>query len=121
MGAIDERVVLAKRYLDNNGELLRKELEEHNKVLHELNQKVVNIMKASKPTAFGHYDENGEIVLDTPMDYDPTTKELLLQVKKDNEEHLKSLFPNLYMLTELAQETDPDKNLFKDINWDDYL
>lgn len=87
---LEELTRVAQMYLDDP-ERMSRELKDRNAMAEKLNKRVLNIIKTSP--MYGKIDENGH-----SYDFDVTTKEILEQLKQENEDALLKAFPDLSII-----------------------
>lgn len=80
----------------NYPDMLNEHVKARNEMAEKLNEKVIRIMKVSP--LFGILGEDGRV------DFDVTTKEILIQIKNENEKILRKAFPDLYLLADYEKE-----------------
>src|SRR5690242_806596 len=101
-GAIDHEKRIIWKYFENP-DLLKRDVESHNEMLHKLNEKILRIIEVSPKTGTAKKDENGNFY-DFKYLPDVATEELLKKVKSDNEKTLRQCFPDLYVFTDHLQK-----------------
>lgn len=92
-----------------NPDLLRQEIEWHNEMVHQLNDKVIKLMEFSPVVHVFEVNENGEPELKGSK-LDASSHELFTSIKQQNEILLRSKFPDLYVYTDHLEENNGEIN-----------
>lgn len=99
----------------SNPDMLSEHIDARNKMAEQLNEKIFAIVKTSPMLGMVETSESKEDVIkklregksldgEIKFDFDVTTKELLTQIRDENEKALRKAFPDLYLISDYEKE-----------------